>query len=70
MKRNSDARCTNCVYWRINGPSKGSCYRFPPKQTILAKSGNEPSDFVFPVTYSSDVCGEHPDFRMAKGEGE
>jgi hypothetical protein len=56
--------CSSCVHWlRRDGDENGKCRRYPPR-FVFTDSQSE-----FPVTCSTDLCGEHRKLPVFIGKG-
>ena len=65
MKRNPDATCETCPYFRLNvtDPYDGECRR-NRVELDPGDNGDEQCCGVFPCVEFSFWCGEHPDFEL------
>lgn len=49
MKRNENACCGNCPYWRLESGAFGYCQRYAKRENSFS-------------AHATSWCGEHPDF--------
>ncbi|MFD2158049.1 hypothetical protein ACFSW8_03965 [Rubritalea tangerina] len=51
--------CAACAYWDSSNGSEGNCRRSSPQTVVFEVSSEKKLTTVFPVTASSDWCGEY-----------
>jgi hypothetical protein len=57
--------CGSCNYWKKSealspgGDIVGECRRFPRMPFLVNKITSIASEWVYPLQYSNDSCGEH-----------
>ena len=55
---NATKTCSECIHWNMLDTNKGECRRQPPQQIAVKLNDETQYETHFPVSKSSDWCGE------------
>ncbi|MEM9227005.1 MAG: hypothetical protein AAGA45_03470 [Verrucomicrobiota bacterium] len=53
-----EVACAKCIYWNKTSDAEGECRRNAPQSVVFAVDEDTQFETRFPVTASTDWCGE------------